>query len=291
MAAKILVTGATGNVGSEVVKELTGKVPFRVGASRVEAARRALGADCEIVPFDFLNPATFAPAFSGIEKLFLVRPPILANVKRDIAPALYAAKAAGVQHIVFLSLQGVDKNQLAPHYKIEKLILELGFSYTFLRASFFMQNLNTTHQAEIRDRSEIAVPVGKAKTSFIDVRDIAAVAARALIEDGHQNQMYTLTGSEALDYEEISDILSFVLGRRVQYTNPSAIAFLRSQLGQGKTAGFALVVTALYTITRFGNAKTVTSDVRKILGRQPITFIQYAQDYRQCWIPEQMVAE
>src|SRR5689334_5646422 len=118
MTAKILITGAPGNVGSEVVKGLIGKAPFRIGAYNVETAWTAFGSDQDIVRFDFLDPATYGPAFTGIETMFLVRPPALANVKRDIAPVLIAAKQAGVKHIVFLSLQGVEQNRLVPHYKI-----------------------------------------------------------------------------------------------------------------------------------------------------------------------------
>ncbi|MFP4322020.1 MAG: SDR family oxidoreductase [Anaerolineales bacterium] len=284
MTARILVTGAPGNVGTEVVKALqAAKVPFRIGAYSVDSARAAFGDDTEIVHFDFLKPETFRTAFEGIQRMFLVRPPALADVQEEIAPALWAALGAGVEHIVFLSLQGVENNRVTPHYKIEKHIQSMKIDYTFLRASFFMQNLSTTHQDEIRQDGEIRVPVGKAKTSFIDVRDIAAVAARALTEDGHANQAYTLTGPEALDYHQIAHKLSAVIGRPVTYTNPSLLGFLRGQLAGGKKLGYALVVSALYTITRFGNAKHVTDDVQQVLEREATTFDQFAQDYRACW--------
>ncbi len=286
MNAKILVTGAPGNVGSEVVKELMGKAEFRVGAYHVESAKQAFGDEIDCVRFDFLDPTTFAATFQGIEKMFLVRPPALSNVTRDIAPALNAAKAAGVRHIVFLSLQGVENNRVVPHHKIEQLIREMGFVYTFVRASFFMQNLSTTHRAEIRDHNEIAVPVGKAKTSFIDVRDIAAVAARALLENGHENMCYTVTGSEALDYFQVAETLSTTLGRPIRYTHPSVLKFFRQQLATGSKLGYALVLSGLYTITRFGNAKEVTPVVQNILGRPPITFKQFVTDYRASWMPQ-----
>jgi uncharacterized protein YbjT (DUF2867 family) len=258
-------------------------IPFRVGAYDTDAARQAFGEDTEIVHFDFLKPETFRPTFEGIERMFLIRPPALSNVQRDIAPAVWAAAGAGVKHIVFLSIQGVEKNRVVPHAKIEDLVLQTGLDYTFLRASFFMQNLSTTHRDEIRLRGEIALPVGKAKTSFIDARDIAAVAIHALTEDGHANQKYTLTGADALDYNAVAAILSETLGRPVRYTSPSVFSFIRQQLASGEKLGYTLVVTALYTITRFGNAKEVTRDVTTILGRDPISFDQFAQDYRECW--------
>lgn len=284
MAPKILVTGAPGNVGTAVVEGLQAAgVPFRVAAWDAERAKAALGNDLDIVQFDFLDPATYAAALDGIERLFLIRPPQLANVQQEIAPAVYAAIGAGVQQIVFLSLQGVENNRIVPHYKIEQLILDTGLSYTFLRASFFMQNLSTTHRAEIRDDHEIRVPVGKARTSFIDARDIAAVAVRALTEDDHKNKAYTLTGSEALDYYTVAETLSDVLHQPVHYTNPSIPRFFWQQIRKGGQFGYALVVTGLYTITRFGNAAQVSPDVERILGRQPISLRRFAEDYQECW--------
>ncbi len=284
MSAQILVTGATGNVGAEVVRGLQNSgIPFRAGLSDASTVQRWNHGGMEGVAFDFLKPETYPAAFEGIKRLFLVRPPALANVSRDIAPAIHSAAACGVEHIVFLSLQGVEKNPITPHYKIEKLIEATGLSYTFLRASFFMQNLSTVQAAEIRDYREIALPVGNAKTSFIDVRDIAAVAVRALTEDQHQKQKYTLTGSEALDYYQVASTLSSVLGHPIHYTHPSVFQFVRRQLSAGQKLSYALVVAGLYTLTRMGSAKTVTHDVESILKRPPISFDQFAQDYRECW--------
>lgn len=286
MNPQILVTGATGNVGAEVVQELLKKVtPFRVGAHDTTKVRLEPSALMEVVTFDFLKPETFADAFAGIKRLFLVRPPALANVARDIAPAIRAAVASGVEQIVFLSLQGVEKNSIVPHHKIEQLIESLDVNYAFLRASFFMQNLSTTQAAEIRDQGIIALPVGKAKTSFIDVRDIAAVAVHALTNDSSTNQKITLTGAEALDYYQVAEILTRVLNRPIRYTDPFVLRFIWQQHRAGKELGYTLVVAGLYTITRFGNAKEVTSDVARILQRPPISFEQFAHDYRSCWEP------
>lgn len=284
MNGQILVTGAPGNVGSEVVRALIGKAAVRVGAWDVEAARLAFDPLVEVVRFDFLDPATFQSAFGGVDRLFLVRPPALANVERQIAPAICAAVAAGVKHIVFLSLQGVEHNRITPHYKIEQLILSLGVDYTFLRASFFMQNLSTTHRDEIRETDEISLPVGQARTSFIDVRDIGAVAAVALSGEGHTNQIYTLTGAEALTYDEVAAFLSGTLGRSIHYAPCSPMRFLLKQARRKRPLGYALVMTLLYTITRMGNARTVTDDVQRVLGRAPISFRQFAEDYRACWV-------
>ena len=285
MNPKIFVTGATGNVGSEVVLALqSAGVPCRIGVRHPEKIVDVYRDSVQVIAFDFLSPATFDGAFTGIEKLFLVRPPRLANVDRDIAPAIHHAISCGVKHIVFLSLQGVENAFVTPHYKTESLIKTLVVDYTFLRAGFFMQNLNTTHQAEIRDEHIIAVPVGNAKTSFIDVRDIGAVGAKILIEEGHRNQSYTLTGAEALTYDDVATTLSDVLGHHIRYTRPNPIRFFGRNICQGQDFGYAFVVTALYTATRWGNAEHISSDVQTILKREPIPFLQFVTDYKAYWL-------
>lgn len=147
-----------------------------------------------------------------------------------------------------------------------------------------MQNLSTTHRAEIRDRSVIEVPAGYSRTSFIDVRDIAAAAAHVLTEPGHTRQAYTLTGSEALNYAEAAGIMSDVLNKPIRYTNPSIPTFVWLKRQQGTPWGMALVMTMLYTITRFGNAASVTEDVTRLIGRAPISFRQFVMDHRANWL-------
>jgi len=281
--AKVLITGAAGNVGMEVIRAYPTPADLRAAVRDIQKERPHIGREIEYVPFDFTDPATYPRAFEGVRSMFLMRPPQISNVARDIEPALDAAKAAGVEHIVFLSLVGVEKRTYVPHYKIEQAILARGFDWTFLRASFFMQNLNTTHRAEIADHNEIALPVGSAKTSFIDVRDIGAVAAKALSEPGHRNRAYTLTGGESLDYNQVASIMSNVLNRPIRYTDPSFISFFANQIKAGRTAAYAFVVTALYTMTRMGGADTISDDVPRLLQRPPIRFQQYVEDYRAAW--------
>ena len=147
-----------------------------------------------------------------------------------------------------------------------------------------MQNLNTTHRAEIKERSEIYVPAGSSRTSFIDVRDIAAVAARALTEPGRTHKAYDLTGGEALDYWQAAEIISKELGRRITYRNPNPLAFLVNHVRRGAPIMVALVMTGLYLSTRFGMADIVTQDVEHVTGHTPLTFAQYVRDYREAWL-------
>lgn len=281
--SKVLITGAAGNVGYEVIRAYPRPDELRAAVWDVNTEPQKIGRGIDCVRFDFTDPSTYAAAFDGVRSLFLMRPPQLSNVPRDIEPALDAAQAAGVEHIVFLSLVGVERRKYVPHYKIEQAILARGFDYTFLRASFFMQNLSTTHRADIAATGEIALPVGSAKTSFIDVRDIGAVAALALSEPGHRNRAYTLTGGEALDYDQVARIMSEVLGRDIRYTRPNPLSFFYQQVKAGRKPGFSLVMTALYTVTRMGGAESVSDDAARLLHRPPISFRQYVEDHRAAW--------
>ncbi len=286
MTSTILVVGATGNIGLDVFNQLTAKDIHPLAAVRnPDKAKTILGDKANLVPFDFKNPATYKPAFQGIKKLFLVRPPDIADVKTFVRPVIQAAKNAGVEHIVFLSLLGVENNPIVPHYTIEKDLMTSGMSWTFLRASFFMQNLSTTHRAEIRDENMLMMPAGHGKTSFIDGRDIAAVGVKALTESGHENKAYDLTGSEALDYFTAADLLTATLGRKITYRNPSIIAFARRMKAQGNPWAYILVTSALYTTARLGMAAKITDETQRLLGRSPIRICQYIKDYKQAWMP------
>lgn len=284
MSSPILVTGALGNVGTEVVKALLSKRQMIRAADRETVKlKESFGEAVEAIRFDFTDPQMYEATFRGVQKMFLMRPPQITNIKRDMVPAMDAAKRAGVRHVVFLSLIGIEKAKFVPHYKVEQYLKDIGMQTTFLRCSFFMQNLNTTHRREIKERSEIFVPVGKAKTSFIDVRDIGEVAAVALTEEGHAGTNYDLTGSEGLDYWEAARIMTEVLGRKIVYCNPNPLQFLIGTVRGGIPLRYAIVMLGLYASTRFGMAEPVTNDIERLTGRKPITFRQYVQDYREVW--------
>ena len=283
--ARIVVTGATGNVGAEVIAALHGSDATVVAAVRdVARARQRLGDDIEYTSFDFEKPETFQTAFAGARAVFLVRPPEVADVPKIVVPAIAAMKAAGVEHIVFLSLLGVEKNRVVPHHAIEQAIQEAGIDWTFLRASFFMQNLNTTHRDDIRQRRDIFVPAGRGKTSFIDVRDIAAVGAKALTEAGHRRRAYDLTGSQALDYYEVARDFTDVLQQPIRYSDPSPIAFFVAWRKRKTPIPYIFIMIALYTTCRFGLAARLAPDTASVLGRPPITIRQYINDYREVWL-------
>ena len=136
------------------------------------------------------------------------------------------------------------------------------------------------------ERDELFIPAGKGKTSFVDVRDIGAVGALALLESGHEKKAYSLTGAEALDYFEVAQIFSDVLGRPIRYTNPSPWEFAWSWRKRRAPWGQVLVMTGIYTVTRLGRAATMTTELQRLLGRPALAFRQYVKDYRACWVRE-----
>lgn len=285
MSVPILVIGPLGNVGAEVVKHILARGgTVRAAGIDVRRLEETFGNSVELVRFDFTDPSTYAATFQGIKKMFYMRPPHLTNIQRDMNPSMDAAKQAGVSHVVFLSLIGIENAKYVPHYKVESYLQKIGMQTTFLRCSFFMQNLNTTHRKEIKERNEIFVPVGNAKTSFIDVRDIGEVAALVLTEEGHAGKNYNLTGTEALDYWEVTRIMTEVLGRKIIYRNPNPCYFFVEIIRRGTPFMFALVQLGLYTSTRFGMAKNVTREVENVIGRKPILFRQYVIDYKDNWL-------
>jgi uncharacterized protein YbjT (DUF2867 family) len=283
-ANHILITGATGNVGRELASLLHSQGhPIRAAVTSAKSAQSLPYPDIPWALFDFDQPATYAAAFAGVDRLFLMRPPHISDIDRSIKPVIEFAASAGVRQIVFLSLIGAESNRVVPHAKVEK-ILQAGVTpYTLLRCGFFMQNLSTTHRQDIVEHNDIFVPAGKGKTAFIDVRDIAAVAAKALTEPGHENQAYPLTGSEALNYYQTAQIFSQVLERPITYSSPTPWRFAWRMWRRGNPLSYVGVVSAIYMTTRFGMAEGVTPDAAKLLGRPPRSMRQFIEDHATVW--------
>lgn len=280
-SAPFLVTGATGRVGGAILRELLAAgAPARAAVRDPAKAKVPPGA--EPVALDLADPATFGPALDGVERLFLLWPPGT-NATRDLPPFVDAAKAAGAKQVVFLSISGAEKIGVVPHRSVERLLERSGLAWVFLRPTYFMQNLSTVHRDDIRLRDRISLPAGRGRTSFIDVRDVGAVGALALLE-GHENVAHTLTGGAALTFDEVADILGVVLARRIVYHSPNPLVFVREERAHGTSLGMALFMTVEYTAARLGFADPLTDDVRRLLGRPPTSFRAFAEDERAAWV-------
>lgn len=282
MSQTCLVTASTGTVGQHVVRALADReVRVRVGSRDPESARERFADEeldhCEFVAFDFTRPETWGRSLTDVDGVFLVRPP---EVDASTVGAFAEAAARdGVTRLVYLSALGAEKNVLIPHHRIEKRITETDATYTLLRASFFMQNLLNVHAPDIVEHDEVFVPAGDGKTSFVDARDVGAVAATVLTEPGHENRAYDITGAEALDYGEVARVFSGVLGRPITYPKPSLVAFARRMRRRGQPLGFIALMCGIYTTARLGLATRVTPDTRRVLGREPRRMESFVEDY------------
>ena len=279
----ILITGATGTTGREVVRELR-----RLGAQGVRALVRDPAradfireAGFETIAGDFGRPETLDAALAGVERALLLTPPTPDTVSQH-QDFIIAAAGAGVRHVVKLSAIAADAD--APegfgrwHGQSENLLKTSGLKWTILRPNFFMQNL-LGQARQIAATGGIYQPVGDARASFIDVRDIAAVAARALTEDGHEEQTYTLTGPEALSYHDVAAKLSEAAGRAIAYVPVSPEQFRAGALGAGLPEWLVSALERLNELFASGGAAEVTDAVRRVGRKEPTTFDRFARDH------------
>ncbi len=272
---KLMITGALGNVGSYVAKyAIKNQQDVVVADIDIEALKYKFGEKIQTVYFDFTDKKTFDNALEGVDRVFIIRPPHLGKPE-DLKPFIEALKTKGdIKLISFLSLIGIEKNPIPPHYKIEKYIEGAGLPYCHIRPSFFMQNISGIHSFEIKYFDRIVVPVKNALTSFIDAEDIGEIIAKVLSEpEKHKNKGYSITGPEAIDYYEVEKILSEELNRKITYTNPKPSFAKRYWIDiRGLDKGYSNVMSLLYMMTRMGAAKKVTTVFEDIMGKKPQNF-------------------
>lgn len=283
---KILVTGATGNVGHYVVSELLKfKETIRAASSDPAKIHKMFHDEVEAIEFDFTRPETYDKALEGVDRIFLMRPPHLGKPE-DLYPFIDAAKRFPIQLISFLSLMGVEKNTIPPHHKIEKYIEASGIPFCHIRPGFFMQNISGIHSFEIKTMDMIFIPAGHSKTSFIDAADIGCAIATVLHQPRqHRNTAYTITGFEALDYYQIADILTEVTGRKITYANPGFLRYRKHYIqARNFDKKYVDVTLALYLMTRLGSAKATTDTFYKLTGKQPRSFENFAHENRDAFM-------
>lgn len=280
----VFVTGATGLVGSAVVEALLGRGESVVAAVRADTTHPGLLDGAEARAFDFtMTAGELDQALTGCDRLFLMRPPAIEDVRKYMFPLINAARRRGIRQIVFLSLQGVQHNKATPHYAVEQYLKQLDAPYTLLRPNFFMQNLSTTYAGEIRDHDEIYVPAGRSFTAFIDTHDIGRVAAAVFTEGGHLRKAYTLSGEQALTYRTIATLLSDVVGRDIRYARPSERDYLTNLARQGKSEDYIAVQRMIYRIVRLNISAFPNRMVRKLTGTPAATFRDFAEREHRAW--------
>jgi uncharacterized protein YbjT (DUF2867 family) len=282
----ILITGASGTVGSEVLKQAAAAgLPIRAAFQSRDKAKGA-PAGVEAVLMDYTQPETVRAALRGVEKIFLVCPPT-ANVAELEGGVVRECRGAGVSSVVKLSALG-GRQAIFPslHRDSEERIEAAGIAYTFLRPNGFMQDLLTYSAETIRTQSAFYAAQGQGAVSHIDVRDIGAVAVKVLSESGHAGKAYALTGPEALTNDQIAEKLSRAIGRPIRYVDLPPADLKKAMLASGVPEWLADALLDLQRLYREGKANLVDPAVERILGRKATTLDQFARDYAQAFAPE-----
>jgi len=275
----ILVTGATGKVGTELVRQLRARgAPFR---SAVHSTPAEGGGDS--VPFDLDRPETFEPALRGADELFLLSPAGRTDAE---GPVVDAARKAGVRHVVKLSVWGADGEAYAVargHRAIEKRIEASGLAWTFLRPNAFMQNFSTLHVPTIRSQGTFYAYGHGGRMSVIDTRDIAAAAAAALTAGGHEGKAYDLSGPESLTNDEMAEKISGAAGKPVEFADLPDADYEKALMGFGLPPAFASALSELGRHIAAGGLAATSPDVEKVTGSRGIPFDRFAKDHAAAW--------
>ncbi len=273
---KILVTGATGNVGQAILHRLDGEpVELFAGVRDEAGAKGRLSVDCHLCTVDFEKAIFPAIPFDAI---FLMRPPQLAD------PALFANFLATLlpnTRIVFLSVQGADTKSYLPHAKIEKVIREAGLPHVFLRPSYFMENLTTTLWPELAANHRIFLPAGKLGLNWIGISDVAEVGALALL-GRVTDPAVDVSNTKTAGFQEVVDAINTLCATNLVYRSPSLLAYTVYTLRQHRGLAYLFVMLLLHYLPRFGRQqRAITSDFQRITGKPPMTLEVFIVQNRQ----------
>ncbi len=283
-ASSLLFIGASGLIGSLVTPAL-----MKAGFSVSTAGRRGLSVgDAPGIAVDLRDSTNLARAMQGVATVALVLPDV-PDMEAIGVNAVNAAKAAGVRRLLWFSSFGAKPDNRARfsrrHPVIDEAVRSSGIPYTILRPSFLMQNFIVFYGDIIRTTGMIFLPLGDARVSHLDLRDLADSAAAALTDDRHINKTYDLSGPEALHTGEVAEQIGSATGRTIRY-QPISVAEMEAGLRDaGMDAWFAEGLAELYGWIRdSGLASEVTDSVERLLGRKATPFRDFARDERAAWL-------
>jgi uncharacterized protein YbjT (DUF2867 family) len=260
----VLVVGGTGKTGSRVVDLLRARdVPVRVGSRGAEP------------PFDWDEPATWAPALQGASAAYITYFPDIAvpGATAAIAGLAEAALAAGTRRLVLLSGRGEEEAQVA-----ERVLIGSGADWTILRASWFDQNFSEGYLLDPVLSGEVALPAGDVPEPFVDVDDIAEVAVTVLTEDGHVGRTYELTGPRALTFAEAVAIIAEATGRDLRFVRIPPEDFAAGLAAAEVPTPVIDLLLYIFGTVLDGRNEIPQDGVQRVLGRPPRDFAGFARD-------------
>lgn len=281
MSTKILIVGGAGSVGQNIVNELRNE-KIRVTTGKKEKV--GISGNIETVYVNAETGEGLTAAFDGIERAFLMSPGGIAEQYEVLAPQIQEAKRRGLKKVVMLSAIGVDKFVGAPMQRAEVDLHNSGLNYVILRPNWFMQNFVNFWGHGIKHDNKIALPVANAKTSFIDARDIASVAAKLLLSDKDERRGYDLTGSEPLDHSQVAKLISDATGKEVTYKDIEPQELKKGLMAAGLREDYSDFLLVILGAVKAGMTEATTPHVEEILGRKPRTFRDYAASAKQAWV-------
>lgn len=276
---RLLVTGATGTVGSRLLVELRERADVRVLAT----TRRPAEVSAERPFFDLTDPERSAAALAAADAAFLLLPPGLPDAPSRFRETLDAVPDERLPHVTFMSVQGADSRGFLPHAKIETVIRErygraLRKRFTLLRPSYFMQNLETAFGEDLRRGRALVAPAGDAKFVWVDAADIARAAAAVLIApQRHGGLAYAITGVDVAGFAEAAQLISEAYGTPVRYESPNPVSYYRRLRRRGKARGMALAQAGIHFAERFTSVAEVSADYTGLTGRAPVRLAEYVQ--------------
>ena len=279
----ILITGATGNNGQELIRQLTA-LGHRIRAlvrKPAEAAKLG-GSNIEVAPGDFDLPETLESALQGVEKAFLLTP-VAEHFVQWQKDFIEAAQSAKIKHLVKFSGMGAHARSVSEllklHAETDEILRSSGVPFTILQPNSFHQNMLSSADT-IKAQGVFYWPLKNASQSTVDIRDISAVAAKVFTSSGHEGKTYVITGPEALTFQQAAEKLSSVLGRKIQYVDVPNAAAADGMRNSGMPDWNVHAVSDLLAYFATGAAATVTDTVPRLLGRPATSFEQFVKDHR-----------
>ncbi len=278
MTKRIVVTGATGTIGSELVKQLKAQeLDFGVAVRQPHRI-----SDMHAVAFDYTKPDTFKNTLEGCHQLLLIVPPTRQSLVH-IGDLMDVAYQCGVQHLIAITGMGAEALPSTASGIIDSHVRSGPIPWTILRPNWFMQNFYTYFGGDIVSQNRIYLPADDATTSFIDVRDVAEVAINVLRHHKYHEQAFTLTGPESLSHQAVAQVLAHHLKRSIVYHSPTDEDYAYSLRQQGCSEDIVCEMVSLFVNMRSGSTASISQESERIMGRPASHFHKFVQDHVSRW--------